>query len=198
MSDRIHENDQQPDNDLSKIYDELAREDVPPELDRKILTMADSGQRPAVIRWGRPIAIAATVVICFSLLLNLAQGPDDSQFREPTSRGVADDGSRSTPARMLPASEERPGNAMRAAQDTAEQASPAAASAALAAESLAAGPVTDLEPVQEASSCETAAQAQPELWWQCIAALRAQGLEQEAEAEILLLRQVFPEFPLPK
>ena len=49
MSDRIRENDRQPDNDLSKIYVELAREDVPPELDRKILTMADSGQRPAVI-----------------------------------------------------------------------------------------------------------------------------------------------------
>jgi hypothetical protein len=78
------------DNDprVSDAYREIAREETPAELDRKVLAMAAAEARAAngfPRTWFRPLAWAATVALSFAFILEISQVDD-----APTPRANAD------------------------------------------------------------------------------------------------------------
>jgi hypothetical protein len=69
------------DSPLSRRYSELGDEQPPPELDRKILSSAAEASKVVPLerttrRWGASIAVAATVLLCVSIVVNLSIQPD--------------------------------------------------------------------------------------------------------------------------
>ena len=79
------------DNDarVSQVYREAATEKAPPELDRKILSMAATATRSRYGRaraWIRPMAWAATIGLSLAFVLELTQVPDSA----PISAGGSD------------------------------------------------------------------------------------------------------------
>ena len=72
-------NEPHKDDSVSTAYRDLAQERTPEHLDRKILAMAaKSAQQPSYsrwIRWARPVAWAATIVLCLAITLELAWQP---------------------------------------------------------------------------------------------------------------------------
>lgn len=79
------------DNDarVSQVYREAATEKTPPELDRKILSMAATGTRSRYGRaraWIRPMAWAATIGLSLAFVLELTQVPESA----PISAGGSD------------------------------------------------------------------------------------------------------------
>jgi hypothetical protein len=66
---------------LSRRYAELGDEQPPAELDRKILASAAEASKVVPLerttrRWGASIAVAATVLLCVSIVVNLSIQPD--------------------------------------------------------------------------------------------------------------------------
>jgi len=76
-------NDRHQDEQISAVYQDLARERVPEHLDDSVLRMAKANaERPRYSRWvawSRPLAWAATVALCLAITLEFTQvqAPDD-------------------------------------------------------------------------------------------------------------------------
>jgi len=74
---------------VSNAYRDLASETTPPELDRKILSMAAGTMRSRYGKaraWVRPVAWAATIGLSLAFILELSQMPDTA----PLSAGGSD------------------------------------------------------------------------------------------------------------
>jgi len=62
-------------SDISQRYRELRREEVPPELDRRVLDEARAavasggGRSRAWLRWGAPVALAASVILAVTVVM---------------------------------------------------------------------------------------------------------------------------------
>ncbi len=76
------------DSDVSRRYRELGRDEVPPELDRRVLTaahdaVANEGARRSRswLRWSAPVALAASVVLVVTVVLE--RGPQDELTAVP-------------------------------------------------------------------------------------------------------------------
>ena len=76
-------NDQHQDEQVSAVYQDLAKESVPEHLDNSVLRMAKaSAERPRYSRWvawSRPLAWAATVALCLAITFEFTQvsAPDN-------------------------------------------------------------------------------------------------------------------------
>jgi hypothetical protein len=91
------------DSDVSRRYRELGRDEVPPELDRRVLAAArdavakEGTQRSrSWLRWSAPVALAASVVLIVTVVLE--RGPQDELVAvpaqapaEPQPRGLVND-----------------------------------------------------------------------------------------------------------
>lgn len=199
---------QRPEHDeLSRVYAELARESVPEELDRKILDLAVRKRTRKLSEWSKPIAIAATITICFALLPELTER---SQQSPAGNRGsdylTAPDALRSSlpetakqqtapevAAAMAPAEKTLPTSREMVAHPNESGANDTVIPS-LAIEAQA----DSASPDASASRCPVLARESPETWWQCIRELRERTMDAEADAEIELLSATFPKFELPE
>jgi hypothetical protein len=78
-------------SDISQRYRELGREDVPPDLDRRVLdearaAVASGGRRSrSWLRWGAPVALAASVVLAVTIVIESGPQNDSSYLMQPTA-----------------------------------------------------------------------------------------------------------------
>ncbi len=76
-------NDRHNDENVSAAYQELANERTPAHLDKNVLRLAQAtAQRPRYarwIKWGRPLAWAATVALCLAITLEITRVPTPDQ-----------------------------------------------------------------------------------------------------------------------
>jgi hypothetical protein len=72
-------NDRHQEEQISAVYQDLANERVPEQIDNNVLRMAKANaERPRYSRWvawSRPLAWAATVALCLAITLELTQPP---------------------------------------------------------------------------------------------------------------------------
>ncbi|HKQ13276.1 MAG TPA: hypothetical protein VJT80_07555 [Steroidobacteraceae bacterium] len=78
-------------SDISQRYRELGREDVPPELDRRVLDEArvavakGGGRSRSWLRWGAPVALAASVVLAVTIVIESGPQNDTSYLTQPAA-----------------------------------------------------------------------------------------------------------------
>jgi hypothetical protein len=79
-------------SDISQRYRELGREDVPPELDRRVLDEARAavaggggGRSRSWLRWGAPVALAASVVLAVTVVIESGPQNDSSLLQKPAT-----------------------------------------------------------------------------------------------------------------
>ena len=131
-------------SDISQRYRELRREEVPPELDRRVLDEARAavasggGRSRAWLRWGAPVALAASVILAVTVVIESGPQNDTSFVTQP----AAVDKARLEPQRQVEESKlqdqvaqerrevEQPVFAAEPPAVTVQQAAPASAPAA--------------------------------------------------------------------
>jgi hypothetical protein len=199
---------EQPDgSELSQVYSTLARETVPPELDRKILGIAEANKPGILRKWSRPIALAATITVCFSLLLQLTDSPREKQLESRGARSLAPEQSTLDLPAAMPIDER--GETVAAPRAAEEKAVRVPADSTAGASALSRVDMTDaaggsaeqlmaIGSALSGSPCPAESRERPGPWWQCIADLREKGMNEEADIEQRLLGQAFPDFILPK
>ncbi len=169
-----------------RLYRSVASDTVPPHLDEAVLKEAASEVgRDAwfkeFIPWMRPAAFAATFALCLALLFEL----DDPW---ETDGGVAPG---------LPAVAESPDVVEDfAAAATDSSARVRAIGARAREQAQAPDPVPTVTTPRAAAEryCDDEDSATAETWWACIEALRQAGRAAEAEAELELLQEAYPNF----
>ena len=79
-------------SDISRALRDLGREDVPPELDRRVLDEARAavasgggGRSRSWLRWGAPAALAASVVLAVTVVIEMGPQNDASFVTQPAS-----------------------------------------------------------------------------------------------------------------
>jgi hypothetical protein len=79
-------------SDISQRYRELGREDVSPELDRRVLDEARTavaggggGRSRSWLRWGAPVALAASVVLAVTVVIESGPQNDSSLLPKPAA-----------------------------------------------------------------------------------------------------------------
>ncbi len=145
----------------------------PRALDDSILKQArealeSTRRKPRTARWAVPAALAATILLCLSVVLNVSLRP------------------RPEPTRSL-----------EAARDAAPPPVPAAAPPAAARATLPAAPAALAKRRAEVSAVD-APPPDPKAWLARIESLRAAGRTAEADAEMSRFRAAFPDYPAPK
>lgn len=178
MNERITDPDDrsQGDDVVSSHYQDASRESVPNHLDDAVLERAAA--EVARDRWQfrfhpwlRPLAVAATVTLSLTVLLEvMSSAPDDDQIIEDFSSAATDASERMRALGETTAASRPPGN-------------PTAASGPGAIDALSAQ-----------RYCSDSAIADAERWWTCILALREEGRLEEADAELQRMRTDFPDF----
>lgn len=169
-----------------RLYRSVASDTAPPHLDHAVLKQAarEVGRDAwfkVFIPWMRPAAFAATFALCLALLFEL-----DEPWE--ADGGVAPG---------LPAIAESPDvveDFAAAATDSSARARAIGARAGEQAQS--ADPVPTVTPPRTAAEryCDDEGTATAETWWACIEALRQAGRAAEAEAELELFQEAYPNF----
>jgi hypothetical protein len=85
-------------SDISQHYRELGHDDVPPELDRRVLeaaraAVADEGARRSRtwLRWSAPVALAASVVLVVTVVIENGVPKDTVYVAQPASEESKED-----------------------------------------------------------------------------------------------------------
>jgi len=196
---------------VSEAYQGLAKEGTPPELDRRILAMAagKSRSRYGMARaWVRPVAWAATIGLSLAIVLEISQLkyettpqldadnvetleealiPDDAPARE-------DDDNRTRRESAKRSDAPAPVQLSVPAEEQARSRSGSDPASAAAVEALSLGAATTLEKKEQVRYCDPDLRSSAETWYTCIEDLRAQGRDDDANSEFLLLLAEFPDF----
>jgi hypothetical protein len=207
------------DDRISAAYRDLASERTPSKLDRQILRLAENhAQRPQyarLMRWTRPLAWAATVVLCLAITLEFTRTPappelvglpaaEDSILREEMpGASRADLHELESPAEEKSELVTMPA----AARLTAKDADTLRQSESMGRAKSVEGDMSNA-PAMEASavmlsadtpaaSCSEKQRAQPESWLKCIEALQELNASDAAAIERDALIEVFPDFKWP-
>jgi len=196
---------------VSEAYQGLATEGTPPELDRRILAMAagKSRSRYGMARaWVRPVAWAATIGLSLAIVLEISQlkyettpqlDADNVETLEEAL--ILDD----APAREDDDNRTRRESAKRSdapapvqlsvpAEEQARSRSGSEPATAAAVEALSFDAATTPEKKEQVRHCDPDLRSSAETWYKCIEDLRAQGLADAADSELLLLLTEFPDF----
>lgn len=208
---------------VSETYRGIAKETSPSNLDDRVMAMArdEARTRYGLARaWIRPVAWAATIGLSFAFILEMTYfgdtvPPVDEAVPVPVDEAlpaaVDDDaneaGREAEPAAEAPAFKQtlpsvvaapeiraRQTPALREAEERAD------AAARYSADSPAEDPRSERASPEFATSadgCDAADRESADGWYRCVLALRAQGLEDAAEAELAALREAFPDFREP-
>ncbi len=185
------------------------RLEPPANLDELILTEArqaiQAQRRPVRTgRWARPMALAATILLCLSIVLNVAlnkRRPVVNESGVTVASAGRSAGSAPVPAPAAPLPDA-------AGADASSQA-PSSPLTAAAAPELESGNRTLNAPAQSTASrllakADRPASSEPpppphpkdpKVWLQRIEALRAQGRTAQADAEMQRFRAAFPTYP---
>jgi negative regulator of sigma E activity len=114
-------------SDISRRYRELGSEDVPPELDRRVLDEARAavasggGRSRAWLRWGAPVALAASVILAVTVVIESGPQNDTSFVTQP----AAVDKARLEPQRQVEESKLQDQVAQERRQERREEQQPA-------------------------------------------------------------------------
>jgi hypothetical protein len=189
----------------------------PAELDRIVVERARRALRdertlrwlPQVFplpSWGVPVAVAATVLASFALIVQMSARQDP----QPESASVPAPVTAEAPAQAraaaaapapaaVPATATVPAPAASPAPATAAAAVADAAAdtrAAAAAETVAAPAAPPSAPAAPAARDDDAVEQDPRRWLERIAQLRAAGRIEDADRELAQLRARYPDFPV--
>lgn len=198
------------DSRLSDAYRELQDEHAPRHLDEEIMNMAAREARTpygALRAWTRPVAWAAMIGLCLTVVLELtridndaALPPTESRLQEPVPAPRAMPAS--APAALDAAGSEKSLLKQRRISGKAEPAM-ATLPAPVAEQDLT---TVAAEQTQQAAvpgetqggnACDAAARETPESWYDCIRRLWDTGQDDAAEIELQALREFFPDFSAP-
>lgn len=218
MTTRANDNDPR----VSDAYREIANEQTPAELDRKILAMAAAearGSRGLPRAWFRPLAWAATIALSFALVLEITQVDDIQPDNVVIPRSDADlagvsDESAELPAaaadaagkqedevRMLQQLNKRSADAPAAAKAAIAPAEPEVLREAEEQASLRAEPgravSAAVERKEQSDGCSEDARTSVETWYECVRNLRDAGQTDRAQQEFEELLLAFPDFREP-
>ena len=102
----MNEDDELQDKELARLYREAAREQPSAQIDARMLAAARAAARPAAVpadtswisSWRIPVALAATVLLSFTLTLLIREGEKDGLAAPDRSTGTARPAQRSTDA----------------------------------------------------------------------------------------------------
>ena len=201
---------------VSETYRDIATETSPANLDDKVMAMArqEARTRYGLARaWIRPVAWAATIGLSFAFILEMTYFSDDAPPVDAAApaRIDRDVAKEAEPATQAPAVKRAPAavvaapeikaNEMPALREAEERTDAAAASysedvpaSQLRMERTSAGLADAVE------HCDAEDRRDAESWYRCVLALREQGLEEAADAELVALRDAFPDFrePVPE
>ncbi len=165
---------------IAQAYRRVGEGEPPSAVDATVRARArEAARRRRASAWTLPAALAATVLIAFSLVLNLQQeenapGPAERPSRdEPAPASIVQDAAPAAPPAAPPA-------AAPAAAPMAD--SPAEKSTARSATAAAEGAVAPLSAREES----------PEEWLELIEALEAAGRHDQARAERQRLEAAYP------
>lgn len=201
------------DDDISRRYRELPREEPPRHLDEAIRAAARRavGTRPAPLvvpsgrqRWYFPVAAAAIIVLAVAVTMHVERQQPAEEVVEMKSEPKSEPASSpASPApETIPEKAEAPlqANSERKLESPASRALREAAPAPAApAPSTAPAPSAALPQRAEGMSRDSSQLAKlaarsPEQWLQGIADLRAQGRHDEADKELAEFRKRYPDY----
>jgi len=213
------------DERVTAAYRDLAAERSPAHLDDKILRMAASQAQhrryARSVTWTRPLAWAATIVLCLAITLELTRVPAPEEIAgipAPTKEPLADvmpaaaetdlpavksppPTSASLPEKLEAANEhsavfsEEIESVGRAQGSRADHA--AAPPAALKSRANDTDMLRQAAGIVMLAPCPDEVREDPEIWLQCIVALEENGDSELAAREREALIEVFPDFNLP-
>lgn len=200
---------------VSETYRDIATETSPANLDDTVMAMARRAARTRyglARAWIRPVAWAATVGLSFAFILEMtyfsneppidtaipaSPESDVSQGAEPATNEAP---YKRTPAPIVAAPEIRTNDAppLREAEEKADTA------AASFADSYAPDELRRERASAELAAgndrCEAEDRQNAATWYRCVLALRAMGLDDDAQAELDALQEAYPDFrePVPE
>ena len=159
------------------------------ELDRLVLNRAreaiETPRQPAMFsgsRWAMPVGLAATILIAFTLVLNVEHQP-----RKTAAERVAASNAQPQAADMAESARAAPGAAA-----TAPLAKKSVATTAPAAPAPPAAEATATTAAPSVASAKGAAHSDAESWLREIARLRAAGQNTAADRELAAFRRAYP------
>jgi hypothetical protein len=196
-------------NRVKDAYREIAKETSPSNLDEAVLSMArrEARTRYGLARaWVRPVAWAATIALSFTFVLEMTYFSEDpsgtdapkherieSETMQDAVPAARDAPFKRSPAAVAPASERKTRNSPSTAEleRRADETAASFANPALMELSLSASPE---------AFCDAEARQSADAWYSCVLALRVQGLDDAARAELDALLETFPDFrePVPE
>jgi hypothetical protein len=209
MTNTVNDNDPR----VSGAYREMAREQTPAELDRKVLAMAAAaarGRQGLPRTWFRPLAWAATIALSFALVLEISQVgdlPPVDHIAIPRSDADLADVLEESPRPAETA--ERQKNEALVNQQLNKRSSdaPAAAKAMIAPSQPEAQVRMQSEPERARGAlaetreltdrCSQDARESAETWYECVRDLRKAGHSEAAQLELAALLVEFPDFEEP-
>jgi negative regulator of sigma E activity len=205
------------DEDLSRRYRELAREEPPRHVDDAILAAARraTASRPAPLvapsgrrRWYVPVAAAAIIVLAVAVTVHVERQQPDFEVAEQQAAPVQTPVTEPAPNRDSSV----PAELQKSQTSSSQPAAPAPKSAE---------PLAGLREAQRSDTAPSAAQARPEAramrsergaeqksiglaaaspeqWLQGIVDLKRQGRDEEAEKQLGDFRKRYPDYRIPE
>jgi hypothetical protein len=179
---------------LESLEPPAALDDIVLARARRAIETPSPVPRYQAPRWAFPVGLAATILLCMSVLLNIslnmrrhsaelthaakvvAQAPADASPTAGAPASPAADAVSAPPAARVPAAN--------------------AARSAAAAQYAPAPPAAAAEPAPGSGMARGRQAADPRAWLKRIESLRAQGKAEQAEAEWKRFRQAFPAYPV--
>jgi hypothetical protein len=213
------------DNELRAAYRQLATEKPPPELDAAVLAESRrplQRERTGFARWRRPLAWATMIALSFAIVLEFNQTPGvpEAEYGEAVQQHPPAEETDGAPPDAAPAPDSNVATAPdRAAIDNDEaleklsearaevekrlrdeelstmgapQGSNLPAAAGANGINYLARPADSADP-----GCSAEVREAPARWRDCILELEAAGREYDAEIELMIYRETFPDEPLP-
>jgi len=178
------------DDNLSRRYRELAREEPPASLDATILAAAKQAVRPGTrSRWMGPVAVATVLVLGLGIALRM-------QVEQPGIESTAPEPSSSAEYPVAPPAEEPPAAPERDAapmQSTAVPPPRAQPKLGIAAEGLAPQRAKRAESATAADASAPAKDAR-EVELERIARLRSEGRHADADKALEAFRRANPDY----
>lgn len=209
MTNEANDNDSR----VSEAYRSFSTESTPPDLDRRILSMAadDVRVRYWIPRtWVRPVAWAATIALSLAFVLEMSQFADepaamtDSDIAEvlekrsdaPTTMNVATPPAQSTPATAGATAMENAPESLDSEADDMSFLREAEEQARMRSEPARLVPAF-AEKKEQTANCDEDVRASAENWYECVIALRDAGHAEAAYQEFEALLSKFPDFREP-
>ncbi|HNP34479.1 MAG TPA: hypothetical protein PKK10_01390 [Woeseiaceae bacterium] len=166
------------------VYRSVATEEVPATLNENILQKARAAARPSdarSLRWFRPLAWAASLVLCVAVVIDTSKIADTAGDRaaalKVTDAPILHDAATMADLRRDPGR---------------DGVTPAALPANPPLESN-----THDSATADSFSCSPVEQATPLAWYTCVQRLELRGMMQLAEEQKQALQQAFPDFEPP-